>query len=87
MAVQMEQAGPSEWGYDHAHFKGAMRRLLVPSADEYEEQECEEAAQEFLSAMKQLLSHSRWAQAVGCTIPEESHCARGCAPLSPLRMA
>lgn len=73
VAMQLEQAGPSEWGYDHAHFKGAMRRLLLPSADEYDEQEYEEAAQEFLSAMKQLLNHSRWAQAVGYTLPEKSH--------------
>ncbi|CAL8468909.1 g8450 [Coccomyxa elongata] len=48
-----------DWSYDHAHFKGVMRRLLVPSAEDYDDQEYEEAAEEFLSAMKQLVAHSR----------------------------
>lgn len=38
-----------------------MRRLLVPSAEDYDDQEYEEAAEEFLSAMKQLVTHSRCA--------------------------
>ncbi len=43
-----------------------MRRLLVPSAEDYDDQEYEEAAEEFLSAMKKLVAHSRCAHKLAC---------------------
>ncbi len=64
------QVASGDWSYDHAHFKGVMRRLLVPSAEDYDDQEYEEAAEEFLSAMKQLVAHSRSAHNSVC-MPKE----------------
>jgi hypothetical protein len=70
-----EQVGAGDWSYDHAHFKGAMRRMLVPMEDEYDEQEYEEAGTVFLAAMKMLIAHSRCAQAMSqrLCVPHLNH--------------
>ncbi|EIE26922.1 DUF810-domain-containing protein [Coccomyxa subellipsoidea C-169] len=56
---RQRELGTGDWSYDHAHYKGALRRMLVPTAEEYDEQEYEEAGVEFLAATKQLIAHSR----------------------------
>ena len=57
------QSSPSQadsrWGLAHARFKGAMRRLAVPCADEYDEEEYTEAIEAFFLATKQFSAHSR----------------------------
>jgi hypothetical protein len=53
------QSGTGTWSFAHAHFRGALRRLAVPSGEEYDEEEYSEAIGAFFAAVKQLVTHAR----------------------------
>ena len=55
----LQADGGSRWGLSHARFKGVLRRLAVPNAEEYDEEEYTEAIEAFFLATKKFSAHSR----------------------------
>ena len=62
--ARMQAEATSRWALAHARFKGALRRLAVPDAAEYDEEEYTEAIEAFFSATKAFSGHSRLASSI-----------------------